>query len=104
MLLLCYCFFVKQKTAYGMRISDWSSDVCSSDLPRAVGCPATTCSAAVCLRPKTSHSYKRHGPFRWLWSDLCTCKRSAWAWKEIRRNTCQKMGRHAHYDRLASSR
>src|SRR3546814_3945936 len=29
-------FFVKQRTAYGMRISDWSSDVCSSDLRRAV--------------------------------------------------------------------
>src|SRR3546814_8677455 len=28
---LC-CFFFKQKTAYEMRISDWSSDVCSSDL------------------------------------------------------------------------
>src|SRR3546814_17935174 len=27
-----FCFF-KQKTAYEMRISDWSSDVCSSDLP-----------------------------------------------------------------------
>src|SRR3546814_9619320 len=27
----CFCFF-KQKTAYEMRISDWSSDVCSSDL------------------------------------------------------------------------
>src|SRR3546814_8402650 len=26
------CFFVKQKTAFDMRISDWSSDVCSSDL------------------------------------------------------------------------
>src|SRR3546814_17707916 len=26
-------FFVKQRTAYEMRISDWSSDVCSSDLP-----------------------------------------------------------------------
>src|SRR3546814_15656603 len=26
-------FFVKQKTAYEMRICDWSSDVCSSDLP-----------------------------------------------------------------------
>src|SRR3546814_4101973 len=26
------CCFVKQKTAYDMRISDWSSDVCSSDL------------------------------------------------------------------------
>src|SRR3546814_9024818 len=30
-LLLLFCFF-KQKTAYEMRISDWSSDVCSSDL------------------------------------------------------------------------
>src|SRR3546814_5813383 len=28
-------FFFKQKTAYEMRISDWSSDVCSSDLHRA---------------------------------------------------------------------
>src|SRR3546814_2113407 len=27
-----YYFFFKQKTAYEMRISDWSSDVCSSDL------------------------------------------------------------------------
>src|SRR3546814_9241137 len=29
---LCHFFFFKQKTAYEMRISDWSSDVCSSDL------------------------------------------------------------------------
>src|SRR3546814_4035853 len=29
---VCMFFFVKQKTAYEMRISDWSSDVCSSDL------------------------------------------------------------------------
>src|SRR3546814_2550353 len=28
-------FFFKQKTAYEMRISDWSSDVCSSDLAKA---------------------------------------------------------------------
>src|SRR3546814_14894382 len=28
-------FFFKQKTAYEMRISDWSSDVCSSDLGRS---------------------------------------------------------------------
>src|SRR3546814_13076000 len=36
-----YCFFFKQKTAYEMRISDWSSDVCSSDLrhARRVGVP-----------------------------------------------------------------
>src|SRR3546814_4423179 len=30
--MFCFFFFVKQKTAYEMRISDWSSDVCSSDL------------------------------------------------------------------------
>src|SRR3546814_3052372 len=31
--VVCF-FFFKQKTAYEMRISDWSSDVCSSDLDR----------------------------------------------------------------------
>src|SRR3546814_3167822 len=31
-LYLSFFFFFKQKTAYEMRISDWSSDVCSSDL------------------------------------------------------------------------
>src|SRR3546814_2450220 len=31
-LLSVFFFFFKQKTAYEMRISDWSSDVCSSDL------------------------------------------------------------------------
>src|SRR3546814_187177 len=36
-------FFFKQKTAYEMRISDWSSDVCSSDLPHV---------DALCLRAK----------------------------------------------------
>src|SRR3546814_1286592 len=30
--VLFFFFFFKQKTAYEMRISDWSSDVCSSDL------------------------------------------------------------------------
>src|SRR3546814_5999403 len=32
LVILVVCFFFKQKTAYEMRISDWSSDVCSSDL------------------------------------------------------------------------
>src|SRR3546814_5460808 len=37
---MCVCFFFfKQKTAYDVRISDWSSDVCSSDL---FGCSADT--------------------------------------------------------------
>src|SRR3546814_12352835 len=34
-----YFFFFKQKTAYEMRISDWSSDVCSSDLLIFIGSP-----------------------------------------------------------------
>src|SRR3546814_9317100 len=34
--LLLFFFFFKQKTAYEMRISDWSSDVCSSDLLPAI--------------------------------------------------------------------
>src|SRR3546814_10163913 len=38
MLCVVIFFFFKQKTAYEMRISDWSSDVCSSDLlQRSIG-------------------------------------------------------------------
>src|SRR3546814_6415813 len=37
-------FFFKQKTAYELRISDWSSDVCSSDLPS----PKSTRRSASC--------------------------------------------------------
>src|SRR3546814_10313719 len=36
---LCVFFFFKQKTAYEMRISDWSSDVCSSDLAASTRWP-----------------------------------------------------------------
>src|SRR3546814_2174535 len=35
-LMFVIVFFFKQKTAYEVRISDWSSDVCSSDLMAAV--------------------------------------------------------------------
>src|SRR3546814_5481237 len=52
--LSSYVFFFKQKTAYEMRISDWTSDVCSSDLllssgkavhhPRSHPCQTTECS------------------------------------------------------------
>src|SRR3546814_8312045 len=57
-----FFFFFKQKTAYEMRISDWSSDVCSSDLfhPAPVSRSANlkTCSSLssnpLCKRP-TAH-------------------------------------------------
>src|SRR3546814_2692692 len=43
-------FFFKQKTAYEMRISDWSSDVCSSDLPRA-GLIVALCGIGAAINP-----------------------------------------------------
>src|SRR3546814_15798543 len=50
-------FFFKQKTAYEMRISDWSSDVCSSDLGRdMIGCAAN--------HGRTAHPDRRHRPRR----------------------------------------
>src|SRR3546814_8224347 len=48
-------FFFKQKTAYEMRISDWSSDVCSSDLNRnraqRIGFGAGRLSHTASIRP-----------------------------------------------------
>src|SRR3546814_8541642 len=47
----CLCFFFfKQKTAYEMRISDWSSDVCSSDLQARPHHPGTGPPAAEVVR------------------------------------------------------
>src|SRR3546814_122682 len=48
---LCFCFF-KQKTAYEMRISDWSSDVCSSDLRACEKETAMKTRAAVAFEAK----------------------------------------------------
>src|SRR3546814_5310045 len=58
-LLFFYFFFFKQKTAYEMRISDWSSDVCSSDLfmaspPKAADRQAKP--TTVRVRPTHRHS------------------------------------------------
>src|SRR3546814_3674721 len=55
--MLCrFVFFFKQKTAYEMRISDWSSDVCSSDLDRAlrlaVGLPGESADRPAGDRPR----------------------------------------------------
>src|SRR3546814_16340056 len=58
----CSCFCFNQKTAYEMRISDWSSDVCSSDLRHrrdqlseaAARCDATG-DRIVTLRPLSSY-------------------------------------------------
>src|SRR3546814_7516241 len=55
-MLFIYFFFFKQKTAYEMRISDWSSDVCSSDLPSAAPAGAAKGNAdAFCLQQRLAH-------------------------------------------------
>src|SRR3546814_15485914 len=50
-----FFFFFKQKTAYEMRISDWSSDVCSSDLN-----PAAVAAAALCVRRAAVAATRAH--------------------------------------------
>src|SRR3546814_9402080 len=62
-----YFFFFKQKTAYEMRISDWSSDVCSSDLISPRSLPCTPCAVpSRCLRkyswplPDEPSRFERH--------------------------------------------
>src|SRR3546814_19620771 len=50
-------FFFKQRTAYEMRISDWSSDVCSSDLCRRT--------PAAVPRPPATHPIPRPPDSRW---------------------------------------
>src|SRR3546814_8583072 len=54
-----FVFFFKQKTAYEMRISDWSSDVCSSDLlwylSRQTGPEPLSPYSAVCLNLAADH-------------------------------------------------
>src|SRR3546814_8209756 len=54
-------FFFKQKTAYEMRISDWSSDVCSSDLRGAnLSIPSVTISVLGSTQPGMIQNYVRN--------------------------------------------
>src|SRR3546814_6575123 len=52
MFACCGFVFFKQKTAYEMRMSDWSSDVCSSDLGCIMvrQCHSNTCPVGVCVQ------------------------------------------------------
>src|SRR3546814_4633363 len=56
-------FFFKQKTAYEMRISDWSSDVCSSDLLGLIYGP----SADFTLKASWGRSFKAPTLFQRYW-------------------------------------
>src|SRR3546814_3216532 len=70
-------FFFKQKTAYEMRISDWSSDVCSSDLCFR-GCRATSCNTF----PEMLHGRLGVDPVleagEWARCSPGTCRSGVW--------------------------
>src|SRR3546814_5348851 len=60
-------FFFKQKTAYEMRISDWSSDVCSSDLHNAVVVSQKTLAALMkCSRRTVQRAVDVLAEDRWI--------------------------------------
>src|SRR3546814_2614063 len=69
MVILCslvdvFCvFFFKEKTAYEMRISDWSSDVCSSDLG-SFFCSSPPKSGVRAFLPDRTHRRDLAGPAR----------------------------------------
>src|SRR3546814_16901669 len=65
--VVCF-FFFKQKAAYEMRISDWSSEVCSSDLTRAGQAAAV---AALGDEEFVAHSREHNATWRaWLAGEL----------------------------------
>src|SRR3546814_20894700 len=63
MLFIFFFFFFKQKTAYEMRISDWSSDVCSSDLGVPPG-PNTATAARALPRRNAPRAGRFRCPLR----------------------------------------
>src|SRR3546814_8701095 len=74
-LYLCF-FFFKQKTAYEMRISDWSSDVCSSDLSGRL---------TTSLSTRPSISAEPAGPERRM-TCCSTSERFRWLHRRFRRD------------------
>src|SRR3546814_12911399 len=68
MIWRCYCrafCFFKQKTAYEMRISDWSSDVCSSDLSAGLATPWSS-QLAICCEEMRSVARSSISPMSWM--------------------------------------
>src|SRR3546814_2470357 len=77
-MLLSQCFFFfKQKTAYEMRISDWSSDVCSSDL----------------WRMNLRYCFWMSPPPEWMSSCGATCGISCGSFAPVERSEERRVGK-----------
>src|SRR3546814_10111466 len=84
--MYCDLFFFKQKTAYEMRISDWSSDVCSSDLR---GFAEFLVGAAVARAEETADSLARFEEIGGVGGDEADRARKPVAAIERRRRAAQ---------------
>src|SRR3546814_2864226 len=79
-------FFFKQKTAYEMRISDWSSDVCSSDLILSARlAPTQNPNVGYCAFPRRCSSFERQGQRDIFWLNRCNSNSAAPRRSEERR-------------------
>src|SRR3546814_2083184 len=78
--LFFFFFFFKQKTAYEMRISDWSSDVCSSDLSAGV---LPMVSRPICSSRCCEAGRRRVAMMDWLSLSMAACG-------EIGRASCRE--------------
>src|SRR3546814_5522100 len=91
----CFCLFFlcKHKTAYEMRISDWSSDVCSADLEAPTACARRVArnarlrrrTARVANKPHKTWRFLRHVCFRPAVARVVDAVResSAGAWRAV---------------------
>src|SRR3546814_9585104 len=78
---MCAVFFFKQKTAYEMRISDWSSDVCSSDLHPLYGRHHCIELVLPIAMPMHEHREVAIGERRWLVRDRV--QRETWTGEQF---------------------
>src|SRR3546814_7971580 len=77
-MLFIFVFLFKQKTAYEMRISDWSSDVCSSDLGDGARSPARA----------DPHDHRRASRTRRIPRKVCACAGGSVARKKRSSKLC----------------
>src|SRR3546814_7268339 len=90
MIRFVFIFFFKQKTAYEMRISDWSSDVCSSDLPMSCGYSPT---------PPAACAWSAHSPSKPTKTGSKPTATSIWTNCASRRKPNYAKPHDQHHDR-----
>src|SRR3546814_2949983 len=88
-------FFFRQKTSYEMRISDWSSDVCSSDLLEAAAARFEDAGTVGRNRECDRHAFQRG--FDRVDHDFVRARDDALGQREAEREVLQVLGRRHHH-------